>query len=95
MCLEVGLARLKNNVNVAIKNIVDFGLAAILFWLIGFGLMFGKSYQGLFGTDGFFFSSSYGPYQVYFVYQTMFVATAVTLVSGAITERVKFEGLQT
>ena len=54
--------------------------------------MFGKSYQGLFGTDGFFFSSSYGPYQVYFVYQTMFVATAVTLVSGAITERVKFEG---
>jgi len=92
MCLEVGLARLKNNVNVAIKNIVDFGLAAILFWLIGFGLMFGKSYQGLFGTDGFFFSSSYGPYQVYFVYQTMFVATAVTLVSGAITERVKFEG---
>ena len=43
MCLEVGLARLKNNVNVAIKNIVDFGLAAILFWAIGFGLMFGKS----------------------------------------------------
>ena len=40
MCLEVGLARLKNNVNVAIKNIVDFGLAAILFWSIGFGLMF-------------------------------------------------------
>ena len=92
MCLEVGLARLKNNVNVAIKNIVDFGLAAILFWSIGFGLMFGKSYEGLFGTDGFFFSSAYGPYQVYFVYQTMFVATAVTLVSGAITERVKFEG---
>ena len=41
LCLETGLTRSKNNINVAIKNLTDFGLTTILFWLFGYGLMFG------------------------------------------------------
>ena len=43
LCLEVGLSRSKNSINVAVKNLSDFGVAAVLFWLIGFSLMFGRS----------------------------------------------------
>jgi len=40
-CLESGLTRSKNSINVAIKNITDFGISTILFWAFGFGIMFG------------------------------------------------------
>ena len=43
MCLEAGMARAKNSINVSIKNMADFVLAVAAFWLIGFGLMFGAS----------------------------------------------------
>ena len=54
MCMETGLSRYKNSINVALKNAADFGVSVVIFWIFGFGLMFGKSYNGLFGTDLFF-----------------------------------------
>ena len=46
MCMETGLSRHKNSINVALKNAADFGVAVVIFWIFGFGLMFGKSYNG-------------------------------------------------
>ncbi len=92
MCMETGLSRHKNSINVALKNAADFGVAVVVFWIFGFGLMFGKSYYGFFGTDLFFFKTDIAEYMVYFVFQAMFVATAATIISGAVAERMKFNG---
>ena len=92
MCMESGLSRQKNSINVALKNAADFGVSVVIFWLFGFGLMFGKSFNGLFGTDLFFFGTNTSEYQTYFVFQAMFVATAATIISGAVAERLKFIG---
>ena len=92
MCMETGLSRNKNSINVALKNAADFGLAVVVFWIFGFGLMFGKSFNGIFGTDLFFFKTERAEYMTYFVFQAMFVATAATIVSGAVAERMKFNG---
>jgi Amt family ammonium transporter len=54
LCVESGLTRTKNSINVAIKNITDFAIATVVFWLVGFGLMFGQSLSGVVGTSGFF-----------------------------------------
>ena len=89
MCMETGLSRHKNSINVALKNAADFGLAVVIFWLFGFGLMFGKSFNGYFGTDLFFFKTDQAEYMTYFVFQAMFVATAATIISGAVAERMK------
>jgi len=92
MCMESGLSRHKNSINVALKNAADFGVSVVMFWLFGFGLMFGSSYKGIIGTDLFFFKTDISEYQTYFVFQAMFVATAATIISGAIAERMKFVG---
>ena len=92
MCMETGLSRHKNSINVALKNAADFGVAVVIFWIFGFGLMFGKSYNGIIGTDLFFFKTERAEYMTYFVFQAMFVATAATIVSGAVAERMKFNG---
>ena len=92
MCVESGLSRHKNSINVALKNAADFGVSVVVFWLFGFGLMFGKSFNGFFGTDLFFFATDVSEYQTYFVFQAMFVATAATIISGAVAERLKFVG---
>ena len=92
MCMETGLSRHKNSINVALKNAADFGVAVVIFWIFGFGLMFGTSYKGFIGTDLFFFKTNAAEYMTYFVFQAMFVATAATIVSGAVAERMKFNG---
>ena len=92
MCMETGLSRHKNSINVALKNASDFGVSVVIFWIFGFGLMFGKSFNGLFGTDLFFFKTEKAEYMTYFVFQAMFVATAATIISGAVAERMKFNG---
>ena len=92
MCMESGLSRHKNSINVALKNAADFGVSVVMFWLFGFGLMFGTSYKGIIGTDLFFFKTNISEYQTYFVFQAMFVATAATIISGAVAERMKFAG---
>ena len=53
LCLETGLTRSKNSVNVAIKNIADFAVSVLLFWLFGYGFMFGLSASGWIGTSDF------------------------------------------
>ena len=92
MCMESGLSRHKNSINVALKNAADFGVSVVMFWIFGFGLMFGTSYKGIIGTDLFFFKTDISMYQTYFVFQAMFVATAATIISGAVAERMKFAG---
>lgn len=92
MCMESGLSRFKNSINVALKNAADFGVSVVIFWVFGFGIMFGTSYKGLFGTDLFFLKTDIAEWMTYFVFQAMFVATAATIISGAVAERMKFVG---
>ena len=92
MCMETGLSRQKNSINVALKNAADFGVSVVIFWIFGFGIMFGTSYNGFFGTDLFLFKTDKAEYMTYFVFQAMFVATAATIISGAVAERMKFNG---
>lgn len=94
MCLESGLTRTKNSVNVALKNTVDLGISILLFWAIGYGIAFGNSQFGIWGTNYFFFDpEGIDPHQVvFFIFQMMFCSTAATIVSGATAERMKFRG---
>jgi len=92
LCLESGLSRRKNSINVAIKNLADFCLSSIVFWIIGFGLMFGASRSGLFGVSGFAldFHIEDNFNGAFFLFQVMFCGAAVTIMSGAIAERMRF-----
>lgn len=92
LCVESGLTRTKNSINVAIKNITDFGVATIVFWLLGFGLMFGTSMGGFVGTDHFAFRYEREDFSTpaFFLFQLVFTGTAATIVSGAIAERIRF-----
>ena len=90
MCLESGLSRAKSSINVALKNVTDFGISVATFWAFGFALMYGTSVSGLFGSKFFFFTTKVAGYQSFFVFQAMFVAKAATIVSGAVAERLKF-----
>ncbi|WP_416306459.1 ammonium transporter [Neptunicella sp. SCSIO 80796] len=93
LCLESGKIRSKNSINVAAKNITDFIISTIMFWLFGFALMFGDSYYGLWGTSHFLFGENHSAYQVsFFIFQLMFCGTAATLMSGAVAERMTFRG---
>ncbi len=92
LCLESGLTRTKNNINVAIKNLTDVGISTVLFWAFGYALMFGNSVLGLAGGTHFLFSDTSAQTIVFFVYQMMFCSTAVTIVSGAVAERMRFNG---
>lgn len=92
-CLESGLARAKNRVNVAIKNLFDFCIAAVVFWLFGFALMFGASWWGVLGTSDFALGSTAGPWLLtFFLFQMVFCGTATTIISGAVAERIRFAG---
>ncbi len=94
LCLETGLTRSKNNINVAIKNLADFGLNTLLFWVCGYALMFGASQSGWIGVTNFLpnFAPDHVWLMVFFFFQLMFCGTAVTILSGAIAERVRFNG---
>ncbi|MEB3831558.1 ammonium transporter [Phormidium sp. CCY1219] len=96
MCLESGLTRSKNSINVAVKNFTDFGLSVALFWAFGFALMFGNSLGGWIGGSGFFLDGDVAPFQAaFFLFQAMFCGTATTIVSGAVAERMKFSAYLT
>jgi Amt family ammonium transporter len=92
--VEAGFTRTKNTANILMKNMLDFMLGSLLFFFIGFGVMFGL---GAFaGTPNFgslsFESPSFPnlPIEGFLIFQTMFCATAATIVSGAMAERTKF-----
>ncbi|MDR2085647.1 MAG: ammonium transporter, partial [Dysgonamonadaceae bacterium] len=89
--VEAGFTRTKNTANILMKNFLDFVLGSILFFFIGFGFMFGSG--GFIGTPNFFDLSFYDmglPTEGFLVFQTVFCATAATIVSGAMAERTKF-----
>jgi Amt family ammonium transporter len=91
MCLESGMTRSKNSINVAIKNLADFGVSALLFWSFGFALMFGSSRWGLWGQGELFPALSQPTnLAVFFLFQVMFCGTATTIISGVAAERLKF-----
>ncbi len=88
--LETGMSRSKNAVNVMMKNYTDVGIATVVFWLIGYNLMFGDNLSGFWGTPaiGLVDDSPMGHALLFF--QIMFAATAATICSGAMAERVKY-----
>ena len=95
--LEAGLTRQKNCNNVLMKNIMDFAIGSIIFLVLGFGLMFGESLGGIVGITGFIDPTTLNLSQfealsptVFIFFQTVFCATAATIVSGAMAERTKF-----
>lgn len=95
--VETGFTRAKNAGNIIMKNTMDFAVGSIMYWAVGFGLMFGASSNFFFGTSGFFLSEvtseslgvSISPY-AFLLFQTVFAATAATIVSGAMAERTRF-----
>lgn len=89
--VEMGLTRSKNAINIIMKNLMDFSIGSILFFFLGYGLMFGQS-NGLFGTTDFMLSGVTGDSWSYtfILFQTVFAATAATIVSGAMAERTIF-----
>ena len=89
--LESGMSRAKNAVNVMMKNYMDVCLGTILFWLVGYGLMFGNNQSGLFGTAHFMLTTTDAWDYTFLLFQTMFAATAVTICSGAMAERTRYD----
>lgn len=94
--VESGFSRSKNAANLLMKNLLDFSAGALVFFAVGFGLMYGESAGGFIGTSNFFLSevaistdNAYG--WVDFLFQLMFAAAAATIVSGAVAERLKFK----
>jgi len=101
--LEAGFCRQKNAVNILSKNLIVFALATVAYWAFGFSFMYGTAGNGFIGAGGFFLSSgdpaTYGldpfpagsPISVNFLFQVAFAATAATIVSGAVAERIKYD----
>ncbi len=92
--LETGFTRSKNAVNIIMKNVMDVSAGGLVFFILGFGLMFGTSMGGWIGTDGFMLEGiGDDPWNyAFFLFQAVFAATAATIVSGAVAERTKFTG---
>jgi len=92
--VETGLTRSKNAVNIIMKNIMDVSAGCLVFFAVGFGLMFGTTSTGWFGTEGFLLTGlPQEPWTwAFFVFQAVFAATAATIVSGAVAERTRFTG---
>lgn len=95
--VEAGFTRAKNASNIIMKNMMDVAIGSLVYFAIGFGIMFGADKWGLFGTTGFFgaglsaeFLGLTIPIEAFLIFQTVFAATAATIVSGAMAERTKF-----
>ena len=90
---EAGFTRSKNTANILFKNFVDFILGSLLFWFLGFGFMFGSEGEGFIGMPNWGDLTFYKgdlPTEGFLMFQTVFCATAATIVSGAMAERTKF-----
>ena len=91
--VEAGFTQAKNAVNILMKNLMDFSIGTIAFFLLGFGLMFGAT-NGLFGTTDFAIKNVLGDgghwNYTFLIFQTVFAGTAATIVSGAMAGRTKF-----
>jgi Amt family ammonium transporter len=95
--VEAGFTRAKNAGNIIMKNLMDFSLGSLIYWAVGFAFMFGTGNQ-LIGTSGFLLNGSFQhlsldiPLAAFVIFQTVFAATAATIVSGAMAGRTKFSG---
>ena len=90
--VETGLTRAKNASNIVMKNLMDFCFGSIVFWMIGWGLMYGADKSGLFGTTEFFKNiMEDSTYFRNWFFQVVFAATSATIVSGAMAERTQFK----
>ncbi|MGK0403581.1 ammonium transporter, partial [Alcanivorax borkumensis] len=90
--LESGLSRAKNSLNVVMKNYMDLCVGTLVFWAVGFGLMFGTSSNGWFGQDQFMLNHADSSTWAMLLFQIMFAATAATIASGAMAERTRYAG---
>ncbi len=99
--LETGFCRQKNAVNILAKNLIVFAIATMAYWAVGYGLMYGEGTPFI-GLQGFFFNGDPAPYgndpypeavpeAISFLFQVAFAATAATIVSGAVAERIRFD----
>ncbi len=90
--VETGLTRAKNTTNILMKNLMDFCFGSIVFWMIGWGFMYGTDKFGLIGFSDFFKGPMGDPtfYRDWF-FQVVFAATSATIVSGAMAERTQFK----
>ena len=84
--VEAGFTQSKNAVNIAMKNLMAISVGTIVYWLIGYSLMYGETTNGFFRWSGFFTDTA--PHDLFF--QTMFAATCATIVSGAVAGRTKY-----
>jgi Amt family ammonium transporter len=98
--VESGFTRAKNAVNIMMKNMMDLSIGVISFWLLGFAIMFGNG-NAFLGFSGFLVDAakvdayaslawSSVPVMAAFIFQAVFAATAATIISGAVAERIKF-----
>lgn len=96
--VETGFTRAKNAGNIIMKNLMDFCIGTPAFWIVGFGLMFGGTVAFIGSIGGIAEEANYGtsmlpdgvPFYAFLIFQTVFCATAATIVSGAMAERTKF-----
>lgn len=93
--VETGFTRTKNTTNILFKNLIDFCIGSVVFWIIGYGLMYGNG-SGFIGKFEWFSKIDHGasvglPNMAFFFFQLVFAATASTIVSGAMAERTKFK----
>ncbi len=98
--VETGFTRAKNAGNIIMKNLMDFCIGTPVFWLVGFGLMFGAGNGFIGKIGGIATEAHYGsgmlpdgvPFWAFLIFQTVFCATSATIVSGAMAERTKLSG---
>ncbi len=94
--VETGFTRAKNAGNIIMKNLMDFSVGSLIFWIVGFSIMFGTDVGGFIGKGHIFSMGSFEhlglsiPKEAFLIFQTVFCATAATIVSGAMAERTKF-----
>lgn len=94
--VETGFTRAKNAGNIIMKNLMDFALGSLVYWILGFGIMFGKDILGIFGSVELFANGSIEymgltiTKESFLFFQTVFCATSATIVSGAMAERTRF-----
>jgi len=93
--LEAGFTRAKNACNILTKNFLDYCIASIMFFLVGYAFMFGTDAGGLIGSSGFGLANASGhpenlPIWAFWLFQAAFCGAAATIVAGAMAERMKF-----
>ncbi len=89
--VEIGLTRTKNTANILMKNFMTICLGVVVYWAVGWGIMYGADFAGLIGIDQFFLIGADNALWNSWWFQMVFAATGATIVSGAMAERTDFK----